>query len=230
MNPVSFELHSYFCITQEAVKVKKVKVAQLCPTVCDPHGLYSPWNSPGQNTGVGSLSFLQGIFPTQGLNPGLPYCRRILYQLSHKEAEAGPHSVDEESETRKVWWFAQDHTMFTVRNRTRFLLLHLMFLCSKVHHPFFKMLKSKQKQQESIFIPNLFGGRTSPVLTYFGNKNLFWDAVKIFIILLGRMFMFYYRNFNVFNYQVSQTSILSLLYESSCLSKKSTHTKKNSNF
>ena len=49
-----------------------------------PHGLYRPWNSPGQNTGVGSLSLLQGIFPTQGLNPGLLHCRRILYQLSHK--------------------------------------------------------------------------------------------------------------------------------------------------
>ena len=49
-----------------------------------PHGLYSPWNYLGQNTGVGSLSLLQGIFPTQGLNPGLPCCRRILYQLSHK--------------------------------------------------------------------------------------------------------------------------------------------------
>ena len=48
-----------------------------------PHGLYSPWNSPGQNTGVGSLSLLQGIFPTQGLNPGLLHCRLILYQLSH---------------------------------------------------------------------------------------------------------------------------------------------------
>ena len=48
-----------------------------------PHGL-SPWNSPGQNTGVGSLSLLQGIFPTQGSNSGLPHCRRILYQLSHK--------------------------------------------------------------------------------------------------------------------------------------------------
>ena len=48
-----------------------------------PHGLHSPWNSPGQNTGLGSLSFLQGIFPTQGSNPGLPHCRRILYQLSH---------------------------------------------------------------------------------------------------------------------------------------------------
>ena len=51
-----------------------------------PHQLYSPWNSPGQNTGVGSLSLLQGIFPTQGLNPGLPHCRQILYQLSHKES------------------------------------------------------------------------------------------------------------------------------------------------
>ena len=49
-----------------------------------PHGLYSPWNSPGQNTGVGSLFLLQGIFPIQGSNPGLPHCRRILYQLSHK--------------------------------------------------------------------------------------------------------------------------------------------------
>ena len=45
---------------------------------------YSPWNSPGQDTGVGSLSLLQGIFPTQGSNPGLLHCRRILYQLSHK--------------------------------------------------------------------------------------------------------------------------------------------------
>ena len=49
-----------------------------------PHGPYSPWNSPGQNTGVGSLSLLRGLFPTQGWNPGLPYCRQILYQLSHK--------------------------------------------------------------------------------------------------------------------------------------------------
>ena len=48
------------------------------------HDLYSPWNSSGQNTGVGSLSFLQGIFPTQGLNPGLLHCGWILYQLSHQ--------------------------------------------------------------------------------------------------------------------------------------------------
>ena len=58
----------------------KVKVAQLRPTFC----MDSPWNSPGQNTGVGRHSLLQGIFPTQGSNPGLLHCRWILYQLSHQ--------------------------------------------------------------------------------------------------------------------------------------------------
>ena len=51
--------------------------------LCDPYrlepiGLLCPWNSPGKNTGVGSHSLLQGIFPTQGWNPGLPHCRRTL--------------------------------------------------------------------------------------------------------------------------------------------------------
>ena len=49
-----------------------------------PHGLYSPWNSPGQNTGVGSLSLLQGIFLTQELNLGLLHCRQIRYPLSYE--------------------------------------------------------------------------------------------------------------------------------------------------
>ena len=51
-----------------------------------PHGLYSPWSSPDWNTGVGSLSLLQGIL-TQGSNPGLLHCRQILYQLSHKAVQ-----------------------------------------------------------------------------------------------------------------------------------------------
>ena len=49
-----------------------------------PHGLHRPWNSPGQNTGVHRLSFLQQIFLTQELNPGLLHCRKILYHLSHQ--------------------------------------------------------------------------------------------------------------------------------------------------
>ena len=63
--------------------------SEICSVVSDslqPHGLYSPWNSPGQNIGVRTFSLLQGIFPTQGLNPGLLYCRWILYQLSYRES------------------------------------------------------------------------------------------------------------------------------------------------
>ena len=74
-------IDSFFCFRYSAIdSFQKVKVTQLCPTLCNP--MDCPWNSPGQNTGVGSLSLLQGIFPTQGSNPGLPHCRRILYQLS----------------------------------------------------------------------------------------------------------------------------------------------------
>ena len=52
-----------------------------------PHGLYSPWNFPGQNTGVSSLCLLQGIFPTQGSNPGLLHCRWIVYHQTVKPPE-----------------------------------------------------------------------------------------------------------------------------------------------
>ena len=64
-------------------------VAQSCPTLCNPMD-YSPpgssvhGDSPGKNTGVGCQALLQGIFPTQGLNPGLPHGRGILYQPSHQ--------------------------------------------------------------------------------------------------------------------------------------------------
>ena len=62
----------------------KVKVAQSCPTLCDPmdytvQGILQP-----SILELGSFSLLQGIFPTQGSNPGVPHCRWILYQLSHK--------------------------------------------------------------------------------------------------------------------------------------------------
>ena len=70
--------------------VGKETESESCWVLSDslrPHGLYSPWNSLGQNTAAGSFSLLQGIFPTQGLNPGLPHHRRILYHLSHREAQ-----------------------------------------------------------------------------------------------------------------------------------------------
>jgi len=67
------------------LKWSEVKVVQSCSTLC--HPMDCPWNSPGQNTWVGSLSLIQGIFPTQVLNPGLPHWRwDDLCQLSHREA------------------------------------------------------------------------------------------------------------------------------------------------
>ena len=63
-----------------------------------PHGQHNPWNSPGWNTGVDSCSLLQGIFPTQGSNPGLPLCRQILYQLSPEEVAKDKISVG------VPWW------------------------------------------------------------------------------------------------------------------------------
>ena len=66
---------------------KWVKVAQSYPALCDPlwpHGLYSSWNSSGQNTGVDSLSLLQGALSNPGIEPRSPALQAILYQLSHK--------------------------------------------------------------------------------------------------------------------------------------------------
>ena len=58
---------------------------QLCdPMDCSPPGSSVHGDSPAENTGVGCHAFLQGIFPNQGSNPGLPHYRRILYHLSHQ--------------------------------------------------------------------------------------------------------------------------------------------------
>ena len=57
--------------------------SENCSVMSDSLQLHGPWDSPGQNSGVGSLSLLQGIFPIQGSNSGLLHCRWIVYQLSH---------------------------------------------------------------------------------------------------------------------------------------------------
>ena len=66
-------------------------VTQLCLILCKPMDCSPPCSSVlgdslGKNTGVGGHALLQGIFPTQGLNPGLPHCKRILYHLSHQRS------------------------------------------------------------------------------------------------------------------------------------------------
>ena len=65
--------------------------------------------SLGKNTGVGCHALLQGIFPTQGLNPGLPYCRQILYHLSSQGSNiygflGGTHGKESSCQCRRCRW------------------------------------------------------------------------------------------------------------------------------
>ena len=113
------------------------------------HGLYSPWNFLAQNTGVDSLSLLQGFFPTQGSNPDLPRCRQILYQLSHKGSPnpmrpppnllpccrscwqdlprvAGITRVQERSSPRRLWYAGDILTAHKIQ------LVNLQEFCKQV--------------------------------------------------------------------------------------------------
>jgi len=88
-------------ITLSFTNILEVKVAQLSPNFWDPMNCnLCPWNSPGKNTGVGSHSLLQGIFPTQGSNPGLPHCRQILYHPSHQQS---PTNTLKAPQKRPMW-------------------------------------------------------------------------------------------------------------------------------
>ena len=105
-----------------------------------PHGLYSPWNSPGQNTEVGTLSLLQGIFPTQGSNSGLLHCRRILLQLSHKgsprilEWVAYPFSSESLEETVSIA-LASFQTVLCLSYGSRFLQLRTANIPTRIQNP-----------------------------------------------------------------------------------------------
>ena len=74
----------YLDHAMDSLNLTFIPSRSLVSSSLQPHGLYSPWNSSGQNTGVGSLSLLQGSFPTQESNWRLLHCRQILYQLSHQ--------------------------------------------------------------------------------------------------------------------------------------------------
>ena len=68
------------------VKVKMLSSVRLFATPWTTR-LLGPWDFPGKNTGVGCHFLLQGIFLTQGSNPGLPHCRQMLYRLSYRQAQ-----------------------------------------------------------------------------------------------------------------------------------------------
>ena len=87
--------------------VEIVLVAQSCPTLCNPMDcsparLLRPWDSPGKNTGVDCHFLFQGIFLTQGSNPGLPHCRQTLYLLRHQGSLVGRSQVPLKSMIRQI--------------------------------------------------------------------------------------------------------------------------------
>ena len=112
------------------------EVAQLCLTPCDPMGparLLRPWNFPGKNTGVGCHFLLQGIFPTQGLNPGLPLCRQTLLQseppgkssfIRYVLVKKQKQKTKKKNKEKKVFWFSPHHPETDLR------------LVSLTHKPF----------------------------------------------------------------------------------------------
>ena len=74
-----------FWMRQKIIGKVKLLITQWCLILCDTMDQpLCPWNSPGKNTRVASHSLLQRIFPTQGSNPGLLYCRQILYPLNQQ--------------------------------------------------------------------------------------------------------------------------------------------------
>ena len=123
-----------------------------------PHGVYSPWNSPGQNTGVGSLSLFQGIFPTQGSNPGLMHCRWILYQLSHKGSP------------RKLEWVVYPFSRgsFRPRNRTRVSCIAGRFFTNWVIGEALAFCpKTQQIHSERLLFPDIW----TPTFGHVQNMN-----------------------------------------------------------
>ena len=107
-----------------------------CSVVSDslrPHGLWPtrflrPWDFPGTSTGVGCHFLLQEIFPSQGLNPGLPHCRQTLYRLSHqggkkkkknllRRCQKDMHEIKRCNKNEEFLWWAVNKLDMTRKNK-----------------------------------------------------------------------------------------------------------------
>ena len=138
-----------------------------------PHGLYNPWNSLGQSTGVGSISFLQGIFLTQGSKTGLPCCRRILYQLRHKGSPRILESVAYPFSSGSSW----------LRNRTAISRILGEFFTSWAIRETPNMSVTSKKAQLLFLMKNIIHV-TSRLSTSYTRKGVLW-WVFCFALLLS---------------------------------------------
>ena len=110
----------------------------LRPRVLYPARLLCPWGSPGKNTGMGCHFLLHGIFLTQGSNPCLLHCRRILYHLSHLESPSSCYTPLWDSASQEEE--GQDHGHQLHGHQTQMLSRLMMALAV------LKLCKRKTKQ------------------------------------------------------------------------------------
>ena len=110
-----WDMNMYKCnnLTYFTFRLAESESCSVVSNSLRPHTLSSLWNSPGHSTGVGSLSLLQEIFPIQGLNPGLPHCRWILYQLSYYKPMIHPYCKKKQMH---VWLLRKNCPQYTESN------------------------------------------------------------------------------------------------------------------
>ena len=124
------------------------KISESHSVVSDslqPHGLYSPWNSPGQNTGVGNHSLLQRIFPTQGVNPGLPPCSRFFTVWATREATHIKYLIYVRHRSSHLWdwkhrvesnkWFGGFTTFLDlcILSSSKICLIKMLYISTDYH-------------------------------------------------------------------------------------------------
>ena len=122
-----------------------------------PARLLCPWNFPGKNTGVGCHSLLQGIFLTQGSNPGLLNCRQILYCLSHKQTRWDMWKLS----TASSLFFCQPETALNNPRWLRQWRIHLKCGTSQFYPWFGKIPWRREWQPTPVFLPGESLGQRS---------------------------------------------------------------------
>ena len=149
-------------------------VAQSCPTLCDttdcsPPGSSVHEDSPVKKTGVGGRALLQGIFPTQGSNPGLPYCRQILYHLSH---QGSPRILE---------WVAYTFSRGSSQPRDQ---AHMSCISCIAGRPFILMGSSQPRDQAHISCISCIGRQT----LYFGLHWVFMAAQGLSVVVASEAY------------------------------------------
>ena len=192
-------------------KCQSLSRVQLCnPKDCSlpgssAHGILCPWNSPGKNTGVGSHSLLQGIFPAQGSNPGLLHCRQILYHMSHQGSLVALHPINTllilVLNNHHTWSFYFPHTSHTHTHSVLYNCSWLLWICISVQreknlkpiseprenfiHGSISITQSAQLQcQGNIFSFNLAFFLSRKYFTFSIVKSLFFNLCVNFFMAL----------------------------------------------